>query len=203
MMQLLPPELKCLIVELSSGSPNSLAALARTHTSFQKAAENALYHTLSIFVYNDDSLKCMETLATNSVKAALVHFLTIEYAPDDLDKNRRAATYLSKSLINMHSLSDLRVRSRPDGEEHMKGLDKILWSVCKKIDLFKPSNNSSSDTVKVIFDYKLSTATNKSPTASNKTLTPTATTFSIFLKSLRVKPNCRYLDCTMAVRETS
>ena len=131
-MQSLPLELKLLIVEKSSGSPNSLAALARTHTSFQKAAENALYHTLSIFVYND-SLKCMETLATNSEKAALVRFLTIEYASNNTNMNRKMATYLSKSLINMHSLSDLRVRSRPDDEAHMKGLDKILWSVCKNL----------------------------------------------------------------------
>ena len=37
----------------------------------------------------------------------------------------------------------------------------------------------------VIFDYELFTAT----------------TFSTFLKSLRVKPNCRYLDYITAVRE--
>src|ERR1700679_4259221 len=85
MMQLLPAELKCHIVELSSGSPSSLAALARTHTAFQREAEKALYDTLIIRVYRDDSLKCMETLATNSEKAALVHFLIIEYALDSLE----------------------------------------------------------------------------------------------------------------------
>ena len=68
-MQSLPAELKCHIVKLSSGSPNILAALARTHTSFQREAEKALYDTLFfIFAYSDDSLKCMETLATNSEK---------------------------------------------------------------------------------------------------------------------------------------
>ena len=45
MQLLLPSELKCLIVELLS---NSLAALARTHTAFQREAEKpeALYKTL-------------------------------------------------------------------------------------------------------------------------------------------------------------
>ena len=124
-------ELKRIIVELSSGSPNSLAALARTHTSYQREAEKALYDTLSIFAFSDSSLKCMETLATNSEKAALVHFLTIEYARNNIDKNQRVTTYLLKSLINMHTLSDFRVRSwRGEAEaQMMKSLDKILWSV--------------------------------------------------------------------------
>ena len=130
MMQLLPPELKCLIVELSSGSPNSLAALARTHTSFHREAEKALYSTLYIYTFNDNFLICMETLATNSEKAALVRFLTIEYARDNLYKNLRVTTYLLKCLMNMHTLSDFRVRSRPgeDGAPMMSGLSKILWS---------------------------------------------------------------------------
>jgi len=125
-MILLPSELKCLIVELSSGSPNSLAALARTHTSYQREAERALYDNIFIFTLRDDSLKCMETLATNPEKAALVRFLTVEYARDNTVKNRRVTTYLSKSLINMHSLSDFRIRSRPGDEAQMKGLGKIL-----------------------------------------------------------------------------
>ena len=132
-MQLLPSELKHLIVELSSGSPNSLAALARTHTAYRREAERALYDTLTIYASSDDSLKCMETLATNPEKAALVRFLIIEYAHGKIDKNRRVMTFLSKSLINMHSLSDFRVRSC-HGEveaEMMKGLGEILWSVYK------------------------------------------------------------------------
>jgi hypothetical protein len=136
-MQLLPSELKLLIAELSS--PRSLTALARTHSAYQREAERALYDTLSIYTIQDDSLKCMETLATNPEKASLVRFLTIEYAHDNVDRNWRVTTYLSKSLINMHSLSDFRVRSWP-GEadaEMMRGLDKILWSVCKKFDLLK------------------------------------------------------------------
>ena len=49
-------ELKRIIVELSSGSPNSLAALARTHTSYQREAEKALYDTLSIFAFSDSEM---------------------------------------------------------------------------------------------------------------------------------------------------
>ena len=130
-MQLLPFELKHLIVELSSGSPNSLAALARTHPAYRREAERALYDTLTIYASNDDSLKCMETLATNPEKALLVHFLTVEYAHEIFGTNQRVTTYLSKSLINMHTLSDFRIRCRPGGEEMMKDLGKILWSVCK------------------------------------------------------------------------
>jgi hypothetical protein len=130
-MQLIPLELKRLIVELSSGSPSSLAALARTHTSYQREAEKALYDTLYIYSSSDDSLKCLETLSTNSEKATLVRFLTIVYARDNIHKNRRLTTYLSKCLINMHSLSDFRVRSHPNEAQMMKGLSKILWSVCK------------------------------------------------------------------------
>src|ERR1700734_2845508 len=98
-MQLLPAELKHHIVELSSGSPSSLAALARTHSTFQREAEKALYDTLSIFASSDDSLKCMETLATNLEKAALVRSLFVEYARDNITKNRVVTTYLSLSLI--------------------------------------------------------------------------------------------------------
>ena len=137
-MQLLPAELKHHIVRLSSGSLNSLAALARTHTTYQREAEKALYDTLFICTDSDDSMKCMETLATNPGKAALVRFLTVEYTRDNIrNNNRKITTYLSKSLINMHSLSDFRVRSRPgDKEEKMiKGLSKILWSV-RKISIF-------------------------------------------------------------------
>jgi len=121
---LLPSELKYLIAELCSESSDSLAALARTHTTYQKEAEKALYHTVSISASCDDSLKCMDTLATNSEKAALVRFLTIEYARNNIDKNQRVMTYLLKSLINMHSLSDFRVYSQV--EIHMKGLGNIL-----------------------------------------------------------------------------
>ena len=187
-MPSLPSELKCLIVELCSGSPSSLAALARTHTSYQREAEKVLYDTISIFTSSNESLKCMETLATNPEKAALVHFLIIEYARDNYIENRRVTTYLSKSLINMHSLSDFRVRSHPGNEAEMSGLGNIMWSVCKYLIFSKPSNDSVGDTVKVIFDYTLFTAT----------------TFSTFLKSLRLKPNCRYLDyIPLVVRETS
>ena len=130
-MQSLPPELKHLIVKLSSESPNSLAALARTHTSYQREAEKALYDTISIYASSDDALKCMKTLTTNSEKTALVRSLTIEYARDNINKNQRVTTYLSKCLINMHSLSDFRVRSRPGEVEAkmIKALGKILRSV--------------------------------------------------------------------------
>jgi hypothetical protein len=189
-MQLLPLELRCLIVELSSGSPNSLAALARTHTSYQKEAERALYNTISISNTSDNSLKCMETLATNSEKAALVRFLTVEYAPlyvrniiqvdniqvDNIVKNLEVTTLLLKSLINMHCLSDFRVRLNPH-EAGINGLGKILWSVLKIL-IFSELTVLLA-TAKVTFDYKHFTVT---------------TTSLTFLKSLRGKPNCRYLD---------
>ena len=106
-----------------------MAALARTHTAYQREAEKALYETLCIHTSSDDSLKCMETLAKNSEKAGLVRFLTIEYAPYNTHKNRRATTYMLKGLINMRSLSDFRVRSYPGGVEaqSIMGLGKILW----------------------------------------------------------------------------
>ena len=103
----------------------------------------------------------METLATNPEKATLARFLIIEYPRDNHIENRRMTTYLrlSKSLINMHSLSDFRVRSHPGNEAEMSGLDKIMWSVCKYLIFSKPSNDSVGDTVKVIFDFTLFTAT--------------------------------------------
>ena len=141
-MQLLPSELKHLIVKqlkLSSGSRNSLAALARTHTSFQREAEKALYDALFIFASSDNSLKCLRTLTTNPGKGALVRFLVVEYACNNKSKNRRMTTYLSKILITMHSLSDLRVISPPNEvpARMVKGLGKILWSVCKILNLLK------------------------------------------------------------------
>jgi len=147
---LLPLELVYFIVELSSGSPSSLAALARTHSSYQRKAEKALYDTLCICVSSEDSLKCMETLASNPEKAALVRFLTIEYINNsesesesrDRERVGRATTYLSKSLINMHSLSDFRLRSRLFnlGNAWMKGLSKILCEDYFRLQTFYSSH---------------------------------------------------------------
>ena len=114
-------------MELSSGSRSSLAALARTHSTYQREAERALYHSIFIYAHYIDSLKCLEKLATNSEKAILVHFLSVEYAYEIFGTNQRVTTYLSKSLINMHSLSDFRIRCCPGDEEIMKDLGKILW----------------------------------------------------------------------------
>ena len=127
-MQSLPSELKHLIAALCS--PGSLAALARTHTAYQREAEEALYNTISISAFSDDSLKCMETLATFPEKAGLVRFLNIEYTRNNT-KNRRMTTYLSKSLVNMHTLCDFRLRSTSGSEvaQMIKSLGKILWLV--------------------------------------------------------------------------
>jgi hypothetical protein len=140
-MQLLPSELRSLIAELLVSSPYSLAALARTHSAYQREAEKTLYGTISISSTNETSyqdLKCMEALATNSEKASLVRFLSFEYSRYHINTTQRLSTYLLKSLINMRALSDLRVRSIPNGVgdseveiQMIKGLDKILWSVCK------------------------------------------------------------------------
>ena len=136
-MQSLPSEIKHLIAELSS--PSSLAALAQTHTTYQRAAEEALYDTIFISALSDNSLKCMEILATMPEKAGLVRYLTIEYARNNNVKNRSLTTYLSKSLANMHSLSDFRIRSGLGKviAQMIKGLGKILWSVCKIVIFFK------------------------------------------------------------------
>ena len=178
-MPLLPSELNYLIVELCSESPSSLAALARTHTSFQREAEKALYDTLSIGPLSDDSLdlKCMETLSKNPEKAALVRSLTIEYE-SDYYHTYRTWKFLSKYLINMHSLSDLHVMLDPIQihGQLIEDLVKILWSVCKMF-IFSKLIILLGDTVEVIFDYKLTTAI----------------TLTAFLESLRVKPNCKYL----------
>jgi hypothetical protein len=152
-MQLLPSELKCIIAKILLASksefesPKSLAAFARTHTVFQREAEKALYETLYIFAFNDKSLKCMETLAKNPEKAASVRFLTIEYSRLNHKQNRNLTTYLSKSLINMHILSDFRVKPFSGGIEAqlIEGLCKILWSVCKFFISLK-SNDSDCDT---------------------------------------------------------
>ena len=62
-MLLLPSELKSLIAELPVSSPNSLAALARTHSAFRREAERALYDNLVIDATKYHPSKCMETLA--------------------------------------------------------------------------------------------------------------------------------------------
>ena len=62
-MLLLPSELKSLIAELLVSSPNSLAALARTHSAFRREAERALYDNLVIDATKYHPSKCMETLA--------------------------------------------------------------------------------------------------------------------------------------------
>ena len=143
-MQLLPSELKHHIVtELSS--LNSLAALARTHTAFQREAERALYHTVSIFLGEDDALRCLETLLANSEKAALVRSLMMmECTRNNPDQNRRAMTLLVKVLINMHSLSEFRLIMPDISEtrfenrnESIKNLNRILWLVYEVLTFLK------------------------------------------------------------------
>ena len=87
-----------IVTQLSS--PNSLAALARTYTSFQR---EALYHTISIPIREKVLSKCLETLAANSEKAAFVRFLTIERWLNCTNE-RKLSTYLTNALVNMHTL---------------------------------------------------------------------------------------------------
>ena len=130
MQLLLPSELKHRIVELSSH--DSLAALARTHTAYQREAEQALYRTLS-----NPSFYCLQTLATNSEKAGFVRFLAVECAYYENNypwQQWRAMSYLLSALVNMHSLSDFRLRMPRSHEvqpwmESDDSLDKIFWSV--------------------------------------------------------------------------
>ena len=179
MQLLLPSELKHRIAELSSH--DSLASLARTHTAYQREAEQALYRTLS-----NPSLNCLETLATNSEKAGFVRFLAMPVGyfkfpyEKDHPSHQRATSYLLDALVNMHSLSDLRLRMpRYEVQPWMKSLDKILWSVYEhgSFDLLKLT---AGDIVTIIFDYKLYAAMK----------------LSTFLKSSEVKLNCRYLEYT-------
>ena len=191
-MQLLSSELQCLIAELSS--PKSLAALARTHSTYQRVAEKVLYTALHIYADKDKSLKCMKTLASNSEKASLVHFLAIEYACININKNWREMTYLSKSIFNMHSLSDFRVRSWPGGVdaqwEFIKGLGNILWSVCKDL---------------IFRKLMILLAIQSRSFLITNFLLPwlTQLTLSTFFKSLRLTSNCRYLDYILTIQETS
>ena len=133
-MQLLPAELKHLIVELSSESDDSLAALARTHSAFQSVAEKALYDTISIYTSCPASLECMQTLARNSKKAAFVRSLTIEYESENIENWILPISYLSRGLINMHTLSHFRVKSYGNMDETQaktSSLSKIVWLVCE------------------------------------------------------------------------
>ena len=129
-MQLLPPELKHLIVELSSESDDSLAALARTHSAFQSVAEKALYDTISIYTSCPASLECMQTLA----RAAFVRSLTIEYESENIENWILPISYLSRGLINMHTHSHFRVKSYCNKDETQaitSSLSKIVWLVCE------------------------------------------------------------------------
>ena len=100
--------------------------MARTHTAYQRQAEQALYRSLS-----SPSSKCLETLSTNSEKAGFVRSLVMEYFKF-LYKNdyQQATSYLLNALVNMHSLSDLRLRMfRSEDQIWIESLNKILWSV--------------------------------------------------------------------------
>ena len=106
------------IAELSSH--DSLASLARTHTAFQRVAEQALYRTLF-----NPSWKCLQTLATNLEKAGFVHFLAM-----DCRSGHRINNNLFNALVNMHFLSDFRLRlPRRYKDSWIEDLDEILWSV--------------------------------------------------------------------------
>ena len=189
MQLLLPSELKHRIVELSPH--DSLAALARTHTTYRREAEQALYRTLS-----NPCFYCLETLATNSEKAGFVRFLTVECAYYEHNypwQQWRAISYLLNALVNTHSLSDFRLRMprRYEVQPWMGGdesLDKILWSVYELIGFNLLKFNSGNTVIlRVIFDYKPFIAMN----------------LATFLKSSGVKPNCRYLEYTASTIKSS
>jgi hypothetical protein len=116
-----------------------LAALARTHSTFQREADMALYDTIFIKATSNNSFKCLKTLAKNPEKAAFVRSLIVEYYNC---RNREVMNYyLLKSLINMVSLSDFRARLHPDNTEVMEGLVKILWSVLCEILILSQKTN--------------------------------------------------------------
>ena len=121
----------------------------------------------------------METLATNAVKANLVHFLAVDCVRRG--NNQEAMAYLLKALINMHTLSDLRLRTRFFAiDSWTQDLADILWSVHEVLIVLKLTNLHA---VKIISNYKLCTAT-----------ITTMITFSTFLESSSIKPSCRYLE---------
>ena len=128
MQLLLPSELKHRIAELSS--QDTLSSLARTHTAFQREAEQALYRTLI-----NPSLKCLETLAMNSEKAGFVHFLSMEHSYRrkriGVLSWRAPMNYLFDALVNMNCLSDFRLRLPWDFyvPSWIESLNEILWSV--------------------------------------------------------------------------
>ena len=86
-----------------------------------------------------------ETLASNSKKAAYVHMVQI-------DNRIQRTNRLWKALINMHSLHDLRIRTKNDTVvgAWIEPLNIILWSVYN----FRPFQLTDDllITVKVIFD---------------------------------------------------
>ena len=100
--------------------------MARTHTAYQIEAEQALYHTLYIVTPRDITGRCLKTLASNSKKAACVHMVQI-------DNRIQRTNRLWKALINMHSLHDLRIRTKNDTVvgAWIEPLNNILWSVYK------------------------------------------------------------------------
>ena len=178
---MLPSELKHRTAELSSR--NSLASLARTHTAYQREAERALYRTLSI---HSASLKCLETLATNSEKAGFVCFLAMRCVHKENDENRRAMSYLLKALINMHSLFEFRLQMGRYEPEVGAKLDGILWLVYK-LEVLIFSKLIFGDKVTLHFGYNFCTAI----------------LFSTFLASSGVKPICRYLEYTAVTKKSS
>ena len=115
-----------------------MASLARTHTAYQREAEQALYRTVSY-----PSLKCLETLSRNSEKAGFVRFFTMEFVHrrrQNDDSSWRSIDYLLNALVNMHFLSDFRVRMPhyeidPWVERVMESLEKIMWSVYELLEV--------------------------------------------------------------------
>ncbi|PPR06076.1 hypothetical protein CVT26_005282 [Gymnopilus dilepis] len=108
----LPAELKCRIADFSP--PSTLAALARTHPTYQKEAEEALYRTLSINTHHDKDLKCLETLAKSEGKAQLVRRLIVECGRRRVLENEAAMSHIINALPVMRAVLDLRVRMRPE-----------------------------------------------------------------------------------------
>lgn len=127
--RVLIPELIQIICQ--DASPDVLARLSQTHSSFKEEAERWLYHRIYIDGRTEDVF-CLATLTENSKKALFVKSLTFHHNgewPGEEKGNAMASPLLglTRALRNMHALTDLRIRLYLDLKDSDSGeLSQVL-----------------------------------------------------------------------------
>lgn len=113
-------------------TPDTLASLARTHSSLHNHSERSLYQQVFIYALCD-IVRFLETISTHLGKASRVESLVIE-SPQTVwnADTSELVTLLCRALGGMERISDLRLRLSEGEEPRQSGVSSVETAKCRK-----------------------------------------------------------------------